>query len=540
MPPGLLPMGAAADAARLVMPVPEVASEQLGAVYTPPDVAAALCRWAIRSPSETVLDPAAGDGVFLREADCRLVALGARNTECFGVDIDAVAAQQSGSLHADFFLWSAVTDRKFDAVLGNPPYVRSHQFPEKSRQAAFSGLRALGMRPSRLMSTWAPFVALAASHVDRGGRMALVVREELLTIGYATELRHTLLRRFRSVTICTPPRNLFRSVQQATVLLLADDSASCRPGLQLLGFRDLCAGRHEAARPAPSWSWTGKWTHLLLTERARRQLEELTTRVRWRTLSAYARVEVGIVTGNNAFFLLDRRRAERIRPSHRIPTLSRTHQVPGIFFGRSEYEELVQRDTPMQMLNLQCVPKNLERGEAEYVEEGAAKGVSSRYKCRNRYPWYAVPSVRKSDAVLFRQSGRFPRIVHLERSCAVTDTMHRIVWRDGVCGRSVAAGFLNVWTLLYAELFGRSYGGGVLELMPSEARNLPVPKPEPELRRIAMEVDLMVRDRRFEDAIGVVSGIVLRDCAPAERDEICAILLQLGERRAGRSGVQPG
>jgi len=49
-----------------------------------------------------------------------------------------------------------------------------------------------------------------------------------------------------------------------------------------------------------------------------------------------------------------------------------------------------------------------------------------------------------------------------------------------------------------------------------------------------------VRDRRFEDAIGVVSGMVLPEHATAERDEICAILLQLGERRAGRSGTASG
>ena len=37
----------------------------LGAVYTPPRVAAALTRWAIRSSSDTVLDPSCGEGVFL-------------------------------------------------------------------------------------------------------------------------------------------------------------------------------------------------------------------------------------------------------------------------------------------------------------------------------------------------------------------------------------------------------------------------------------------------------------------------------------------
>ena len=530
---GLLPLASPAQRAPVTPPVPEVTPEQRGAVYTPGPVAEAMCRWAIRSPAESVLDPAAGDGVFLRASSRRLEALGAPEPDCFGIDIDPEAAEQSGAIHADFFGWHATADHAFDAVLGNPPYVRSHQFPEPSRRLAFAGMRDLGMRPSRLMSTWAPFVALASARVRPGGRMALVVPEELLTIGYATELRHRLRQRFRALTICIPPRKLFASVQQATVLLLADDSPSSEPGLHLLDYGDLCNGRYEAARPAPVWPWTTKWTHILLPERARRQVEDFVTNLEWRPLSAYARVEVGIVTGNNAYFLLDQRRADGIRRENLVPALSRTHQVPGTFFRQDEFDALTGQDAPMQMLNLQCPPSDLDRGESDYVERGVADGVSGGYKCRNRSPWYAVPSVRRSDAVLFRQSGRFPRIVHLEQPCAVTDTMHRIRWRDGVCGRRVATGFLNVWTLLCAELFGRSYGGGVLELMPSEARNLPVPEPDPEFGELADDVDALVRNRQFQDVLGVVSEAALRDCAPAERDELCAVLLRLGERRNG-------
>ena len=41
----------------------------LGAVYTPPRVAAALTRWAVRSGSDTVLDPSCGEGVFVSGAN---------------------------------------------------------------------------------------------------------------------------------------------------------------------------------------------------------------------------------------------------------------------------------------------------------------------------------------------------------------------------------------------------------------------------------------------------------------------------------------
>ena len=116
--------------------------------------------------------------------------------------------------------------------------------------------------------------------------------------------------------------------------------------------------------------------------------------------------------------------------------------------------------------------------------------------------------------------------------------MHRIRWREGVCGRRVATGFLNVWTLLCAELFGRSYGGGVLELMPSEARNLPVPEPGPEFGELDDRVDAMVRNRQFEDVLGLVSEAALPGSTPAERDELGAILVRLGARRNGHAPAE--
>jgi len=54
------------------------AEKVLGAVYTPPRVAAALSRWAVRTASDKVLDPSCGEGVFLSAARTRLADLGAR------------------------------------------------------------------------------------------------------------------------------------------------------------------------------------------------------------------------------------------------------------------------------------------------------------------------------------------------------------------------------------------------------------------------------------------------------------------------------
>jgi adenine-specific DNA-methyltransferase len=172
----------------------------LGAVYTPPRVATALARWAIRSPSDRALDPSCGEGVFLSAARGCLAELRVRRPECTGVDIDPHTAASSGAICSDFFQWVRSAP-KYDVVLGNPPFIRSHLFSEKSRTLAFAGMIKMRLRPSRLMSTWAPFLALSCGALNENGRLGMVIPEELLHVGYAKELRRFLLNRFKRVIV---------------------------------------------------------------------------------------------------------------------------------------------------------------------------------------------------------------------------------------------------------------------------------------------------------------------------------------------------
>src|SRR5437773_11576800 len=71
-----------------------------GFVRTPPFIAALLARWALRAPTDYVLDAGFGEGIFLLESTRRLLALGASMqhlaAQLHGVDLhpDAVQGMQ--------------------------------------------------------------------------------------------------------------------------------------------------------------------------------------------------------------------------------------------------------------------------------------------------------------------------------------------------------------------------------------------------------------------------------------------------------------
>jgi hypothetical protein len=95
---------------------------------------------------------------------------------------------------------------------------------------------------------------------------------------------------------------------------------------------------------------------------------------------------------------------------------------------------------------------------------------------------------------------------------------------------------LNTWTLLASELTGRSYGGGVLELMPSEANQLPLPEPVAELDDIFETVDERVRSRCFYDAISIVDNAAKpRWMTKCECDSAEHMLVKLIHRRSSRT-----
>lgn len=68
-----------------------------------------------------------------------------------------------------------------------------------------------------------------------------------------------------------------------------------------------------------------------------------------------------------------------------------------------------------------------------------------------------------------------PKLLRNDASAYVTDSAYKIEIKKDYDINSFIFSFYNSLTLLFAELEGRYYGGCVLELIPSEFKNLPLP-----------------------------------------------------------------
>jgi hypothetical protein len=84
--------------------------------------------------------------------------------------------------------------------------------------------------------------------------------------------------------------------------------------------------------------------------------------------------------------------------------------------------------------------------------------------------------VYKTEIGMLKRSNNYPRLILNRAKAYSTDTAYRIKVKQASLKPDVLVySFVNSLTALSAELEGRHYGGGVLELVPSEIEKLLIP-----------------------------------------------------------------
>lgn len=460
-----------------------------GGYYTPADVADFLTRWALEGRPRRILEPACGDGAFI-------AALG-RSPESsvetvVACEIDpaeaACAKRQAAGLDGvathiipdDFLRWHLESGGppEFDAVLGNPPFIR-YQYLDKGMQSRAERIfERYGLPFTRHTNAWVPFVIASLAMLRPGGRLAMVVPAELLHVLHARPLRQFLIRHCSRIVVLDPEDLWFDGTMQGIVLLLAEKRDADGPEAQVailpIKNREMLTTPLAGLAPFfPASELTDKWMPGLLTASERALWQRVIANPHVRPFGEVARVDVGIVTGANRFFLVsDAVVAEFGLERWARPMFGRSEHVRGVVYDVKSHRENRAAGLPTNFLHFD--DGDLTESARRYIRAGESQGLHRRYKCRIRSPWYEVPSVYAAPVGMLKRSHHFPRLILNTAGAYTTDTSYRIV-PTSIRAADLVAGFVNSLTGLSAELEGRHYGGGVLELVPSEIERVRLP-----------------------------------------------------------------
>ncbi len=533
----------------------ETSTKLRGGYYTAPDIAIFLTRWALQPRPKRLLEPSCGDGAFI-EAVSQLNHSSLRDLTAFEIDsAEAAKARRRARkiraprikvLAEDFLecgFSNLVRTGPFDAVVGNPPFIRYQYLDDACQMRMRKIFERFDLPFAGHTNAWVPFVLLSINCLKPGGRLAMVVPAEILHVLYAEPLRAFLSNNCSKILLIDTEELCFSDTLQGVVLLMAekrssDQSQTDRIAIAPVADRSFLKEDPEAQFEKAHFTDTkdlkGKWTRLILTENERTLLDAVERSPAVFQFQQIARVNVGIVTGANKFFLVPDSVVSRYKlQPWAAPMFGRSQHARGVIYDGRAHDENRREGLATNFLWFkETEVTDFPETVREYILMGEADGLHRRYKCRIRKPWYNVPSVSSAPVAMLKRSHLYPRLVLNRLGAFTTDTAYRVrPFRVGPT--QLVCSFINSLTALTAELEGRHYGGGVLELVPSEIERVLVPVTRTP-RSLLAHLDRAIRARVApEQLLPRQDRLLLRavGLAEAERESLFLAWDRLRRRR---------
>jgi len=455
-----------------------------GSYYTPPYLADFISK-RVFSHFEgrtriSILEPSVGDGAFVDEFNknknisINLTALDINQDELKKAS-DKWNKKTSSFVKTDFLEFS--NTKKYSAIVGNPPYVKKNRLTAKQIRLSKQIHLNEKLTETSVKNIWATFVVKANTLLVDNGILAFVLPAELLQVKFAEELREYLKKEFERIEIFTFNDLMFECKGQDTIVLFAYKKAKHKGEFftNIESKKALEKNNFTLRKNNLLVSSKVKWTHHFLTSEELTFIEKLKKQLK--TVNDYSESKPGIVTAANKFFIIDKKTEKLYNLSkYTKPIIQKGLFVNGsVVFSDSDLKDLEKNNRPTKLLQLNDDDK-ISKKLKEYLTIGEMEEIPDRYKCRIRNNWYVIPNIaKKPDAFFFKRSHLYPKLLKNNSDAFVTDSAYKIEMKNDYDINSFIYSFYNTLTLLLCEIEGRYYGGGVLELTPSEFKKLPIP-----------------------------------------------------------------
>ena len=441
----------------------------------------------------TVLEPSLGDGSFLKAFNTALLPESLKTIHFTGIERDEVELNKARNMleveteksmdnhlfiAGDFLECHSSLQDQFSLVIGNPPYINKKRLSKEQIDLCQEIHDSILISKYSVKNIWTSFLLRCGQLVKEKGVLAFVLPSELLQVAYTEDIRAWMYSEFARVEIINFKELVFENAGQDTIILIGYKTSDAT-GVFISTINSIDGLNQELAftKHPPSIRVTSKDVHHELSHDELNLLATLKNRIK--PISEYCTSKPGIVTGANNYFIVDRNTLCNYNlNSYSRPILQKSSFVNGkLDFTIDDYQKLVDEGKPAYFLDFNGHEESsFQKGVRKYIELGEKECLNERYKCSSRNRWFNVPNVsRPTEILFFKRCHTYPKMITNTAQAYTTDSAYGVTLENEYSAKSFIRSFYNVLTLIFAELSGRFYGGGVLELTPTEFKGLPIP-----------------------------------------------------------------
>lgn len=444
-------------------------------VYTPRPLAAALVNALGDQHNARWLEPCVGEGVFISV----LTEIGVRAERITAIDLDINPGPEDIGANTfrgiDFLNWALSTERKFERIIANPPFLGLSKLDAELRQSALRMTSPRGAKVVLSSNYWVAFLSASLNLLRPNGSLGFVLPASWDYADYADSIKHEISKSFERVEVYRCRRPLFDSVQEGAVVLLA------------VGF-----GEHEAQiyrfefdDPIDLINALANRSSALIRQEynsdGRLKLELSSGFVR---LGEIIEIKLGGVTGAANVFLLTEEQRKQLRLPVRSlrPVLSRARHLIASETTLDEWQFL--RSNGHRIWLIDPPPSQVQHNAVkDYLDSIASSdnSIKERYKIKQRSTWYRTPLPRTCHGFLSGMSRHGPWI-SLNRTprLTATNTLYAVNFRAATSINDRCAWALSLMTSDVRNAMGplgRVYADGLVKYEPGDLARLPVPMP---------------------------------------------------------------
>lgn len=441
----------------------------------------------------SILEPSVGDGSFIKAFNQTIFPKSIKRFSFTAVEkikaeldkakIEASVDRKPGVrfsfVKKDFLQYQKGIQAKFSFIAGNPPYIKKSLLYNRQIEACNKIHTEAGLKDTSVKNIWPYFLIRSGELLEDDGILAFVLPSEMLQVNFSFELRQYLTSKFERLEIFTFDDLLFECKGQDTILFIAHKKHKVKGQFytHISDSQKLLSGNFILSANKALITTDTKWTHHSLSSDELTFIHNLRRAVN--PIKHYCDSKPGIVTAANSFFIINEDTEKRYNLSDfSKPIIQKGFYVNGsVVFDDAEFNQIIDAGKASKVL---CISDedalHLPKKVKAYLKIGEDLKLPNGYKCSRRKNWFVIPNITSApEGFFFRRVHHYPKLLKNTAKVLVTDTAYQVDMRKDYSIEQLIYSFYSSLTLAFAELSGRYYGGGVLELTPAEFKNLPIP-----------------------------------------------------------------